>query len=69
MADNFSDVSDIFSDSGSDSEYSVIRRRRPQKIVHPFSYYNESDSSDVDNNNIYDFGCNTCIKIHKSTSL
>ena len=45
--DNFSGVSDIFIDSGSVSEDSVIRRR-PNETVHLFSDYSESISSDDD---------------------
>ena len=40
MTDIFSDVSDIFSDSDSDREYSVIRWWQNQ-TVHPFSDYSE----------------------------
>ena len=53
MANHFSDVSNIFtnsgSDSDSDSEDFVIRRRK-NKTVHPFSDY--SDSSVDENNDI-----------------
>ena len=43
--------SDSGSDSDSDSEESVVRRR-PNKTVSPFSDYSESDNSDDDNNKI-----------------
>ena len=58
MTDNFLDVSDIFSDSGtdsdSDSKDSIIKRMQ-NKTVHPLSDYSESDSSD-DNNVIQNGG-------------
>ena len=55
MADNFSDVSDIFNYSGSVSESDIkdsIITRRQNKTVHSFSDYSESGSSDDDNNDI-----------------
>ena len=51
MANNFSD---IFTDTGSESEGSVIRKRQ-NKAVGPFSDVSESDSSD-DKNYIQNLG-------------
>ena len=55
MANNFSDVSEFFSGSGFNSNNSVIRRMQ-NKIVHPFSDYSESDSSDDDKDDIQNLG-------------
>ena len=44
-------VTDNVSDIFSDSEDSVIKRRQ-NKTVYPFLDYNESDSSDDENNDI-----------------
>ena len=61
MADNFSDVSDISIYSGSDSDFvneTCVVRRKPNKTVNPVSNYVERDSSDDDNNDIYNLGRN-----------
>ena len=64
MVGDLSDISDIFSDSvpdsGSDSEYFVVRRR--QKLSFTIRLY-ESDSFDDDNNNIQSLVGNTLVEI------